>query len=163
MGDALEANARAQIARLLTQLADLDDAREAYEDGEYEEVRARTLAQLEEFERSLRRMTSGDVTLTNEMERIKDATRAAISTAFKTPEILKLFALKQPEALRERLRASERDVKLGKMTAARGRVERVEILTALKKLGATLDEGEMTFLREHMTAGLAEFVAVNEG
>ena len=33
------------------------------------------------------------------------ATQAAVSKAFQTPEILKLFALKQPTQLRERLTA----------------------------------------------------------
>jgi hypothetical protein len=160
MADALRANARDQIARLLTQLADLEDAREEFDDDEYEETKAETLAQLDSFKTSLARMTTGDVTLTNELETIKSATLAAISAAFKTPEILKLFALKQPEALRERLRACERDVLLGKMSDAKGKIERVEILTALKKLQAPLEESELTFLREHMTAGLAEFVAV---
>lgn len=129
-----------------------------FDDDEYEETRAETLAQLETFKSSLARMASGDVTLTHELEVIKSATQAAIKSAFKTPEILKLFALKQPGQLRERLSAVERDVVLGKMSAESGKTERVEILTALKKLGADLDEGELTFLREHLTAGLADFV-----
>jgi len=36
---------------------------------------------------------------------------------------------------------------------------RVEALTALKKMGATLDEEELTYLRAHMTKGLTDFVA----
>lgn len=129
-----------------------------FDEDEYEETRTETLAQLETFKSSLARMASGDVTLTHELEAIKSATQAAIKNAFKTPEILKLFALKQPGQLRERLSAVERDVVLGKMSAESGKTERVEILTALKKLGADLDEGELTFLREHLTAGLADFV-----
>ena len=83
MADALRANARDQIARLLTQLADLEDAREEFDDDEYEETKAVTLAQLDSFKTSLARMTTGDVTLTNELETIKSATLAAISAAFK--------------------------------------------------------------------------------
>ena len=98
------------------------------------------------------------MTLTGELEAVKAATHAAISAAFKTPEILKMFALKQPEQLRERLRAVARDVMLGKMAQSKGESERLEILTALKKLGAELSDEEMVFLRERLTAGLADFV-----
>ena len=48
---------------------------------------------------------------------------------------------------------------LGKMSEKDGEVVRVEALTALKKMGATLDEDELTFLRAHMTQGLTDFVA----
>lgn len=61
-----------------------------------------------------------------------------MSKAFQTPEILKLFALKQPAQLRERLSTLQRDHKLGKVTAAAYVAEAVEILTALKKLGGEL-------------------------
>lgn len=61
-----------------------------------------------------------------------------MSKAFQTPEILKLFALKQPAQLRERLSTLQRDHKLGKVTAAAYVAEAVEILTVLKKLGGEL-------------------------
>ena len=92
------------------------------------------------------------------MQIMRDATTAAIKAAFKTPEVLRMFVMKQPEALRERLRRAERDAQLGKMTAEGAKTERVEVLTALKKLGAPLEDGELEFLRAHMTAGLADFV-----
>ena len=63
-----------------------------------------------------------------------------MSKAFRTPEILKLFALKQPEQLRERLATLTRDRRLGKVADAAHDAEAVEILTALKKLGGELSE-----------------------
>jgi hypothetical protein len=63
-----------------------------------------------------------------------------VSKAFRTPEILKLFALKQPEQLRERLATLTRDRRLGKVAEAAHDAEAVEILTALKKLGGELSE-----------------------
>lgn len=156
---ALAKNARLQIERLLTQLSDLEDAGSEYEASELEEMRAETLGQLEAFRASLARVDAGDVTLRDELQVIKEATSAAIARAFKTPEVLRMFALRQPDALRERLRRAERDATLGKMSAERARTERVEVLTALKKLGAPLEAVELDFLREHMTAGLADFVA----
>lgn len=63
-----------------------------------------------------------------------------MSKAFRTPEILRLFALKQPEQLRERLATLTRDRRLGKVADAAHDAEAVEILTALKKLGGELSE-----------------------
>ena len=154
----LAANARAQIERLLTQLADLETLREDFDEEEIQEIKAQTLEQLEAFRASLIKLDSGSVELRDEMQIMRDATTAAIKAAFKTPEVLRMFVMKQPEALRERLRRAERDAQLGKMTAEGAKTERVEVLTALKKLGAPLEDGELEFLRAHMTAGLADFV-----
>ena len=191
----LVANARQQIARLLTQLADLEDAREVrattrrsattdgrttmrwmdcrlttttttttqeFDDEEYAETKAATLTQLDAFKTSLRRMTTGDVTLEDELATVKAATKAAIASAFRTPEVLKMFALRQPDELRERMQRAARDVMLGKMSAERGDVIRVEALTALKKLGSALEAEELEFLRAHMTRGLTDFVDAAE-
>lgn len=46
---------------------------------------------------------AGDVTLVDSLGSMQLATQAAISQAFKTPEVIKLFALKQPSQLRQRL------------------------------------------------------------
>lgn len=45
------------------------------------------------------------------------ATQAAISQAFKTPEVIRLFGKREPIQLRERLRAIDQDVKLNKLNA----------------------------------------------
>ena len=44
------------------------------------------------------------------------AIRAAITEAFRTPEIIGLFARRQPDGLRERLSQLTRDRRLGKLT-----------------------------------------------
>lgn len=49
------------------------------------------------------RSQAGDVTLVDSLGSMQLATQAAISQAFKTPEVIKLFALKQPSQLRQRL------------------------------------------------------------
>ena len=105
----LAANARAQIERLLTQLADLETFREDFDEEEIQEIKAQTLEQLEAFRASLIKLDSGSVELRDEMQIMRDATTAAIKAAFKTPEVLRMFVMKQPEALRERLRRAERD------------------------------------------------------
>ena len=63
------------------------------------------------------------------------AVQAAISDAFKTPEVIRMFAKKQPGQLRERLANLRRDVKLQKIPESAFTRQAVEILSALKKLG----------------------------
>jgi hypothetical protein len=57
------------------------------EPGEYESTRVETLKQLEEFNASLSRMMAGDVTLVDTLGGMKLAIQAAVSQAFKTPEV----------------------------------------------------------------------------
>ena len=77
--------------------------REDLDTDEYEETKSETLEQLKEFNESLAKMKGGDMTLVNELNRMQLATQAAISEAFKTPEVIRLFAKKQPGQLRQRL------------------------------------------------------------
>jgi hypothetical protein len=63
------------------------------------------------------------------------AIQAAISQAFKTPEVIAMFAKKQPGQLRERLQHLQAQVKMGKLTREQVASEAVEIIMALKKLG----------------------------
>lgn len=67
--------------------------------------------------------------------RRRQAIQAAISEAFHTPEVIRLFAKKQPGQLRERLVALQRDHKLGRIAEATATQQTVEILMALRKLG----------------------------
>lgn len=70
---------------------------------EYEETKSETLEQLKEFNESLVKMKGGNMTLVNELNRMQLAIQAAISEAFKTPEVIRMFAKKQPGQLRQRL------------------------------------------------------------
>lgn len=58
---------------------------------------------MHDFNESLSKMKDGDLTLVDEVNRIQLAIQAAISEAFKTPEVIKMFAKKQPGQLRQRL------------------------------------------------------------
>ena len=77
-----------------------------------------TLTQLTEFQESLKQMTAGNMSLQSAFEATRQAVRAAISQAFKTPEVIRLFAKKEPVELRKRLANIDRDVKLGKIEFA---------------------------------------------
>lgn len=99
----LRQNMEEQLDRLMQQLADLEECREDLDDEEYEETKKETLEQLNEFNDSLKKIMSGDMTLVDELSGMQLAIQAAISQAFKTPEVIRLFAKKQPGQLRTRL------------------------------------------------------------
>ncbi len=122
-----------------------------------------TLTQLTEFQESLKQMTAGNMTLQSEFEAARQAVTAAISQAFKTPEVIRLFAKKEPAALRRRLADIDRDVKLGKIQFEEVSAQAAEILIALKKLGEKLEAKEEAFLAQNKTASMADFEAVSDG
>ena len=157
-------NIEDQLERLLSQLADSDELKAELSDEEYQSEKKSTLEQLTEFQATLEKMTAGSVSLTTQYDAAKLAVRAAISDAFKTPEVIRLFARKEPAALRLKLSNLDRDVKLGKFALADVAPQVCEILTALKKLGEPLDAKEEAFLASQTTAGssLADFVAVSD-
>ena len=66
---------------------------------------------------------------------LAQAILGAISEAFKTPEVVAMFARRQPNELRQRYHELERDYRLQKLPADAFHIGAVEILVALKKLG----------------------------
>nr|CAD7255786.1 unnamed protein product [Timema shepardi]CAD7567400.1 unnamed protein product [Timema californicum] len=112
----LRQNMESQLERLVQQLADLEECRDDLESNEYEETKQETMDQLREFNESLSRMISGDMTLVDHLGSMQLATQAAISAAFHTPAVIRMFARKEPGQLRERIAQLERDVKFGKLS-----------------------------------------------
>eukprot|EP00976_Prorocentrum_cordatum_P062053 1176562-Prorocentrum_minimum.AAC.2 len=182
----LKKNAEDQVARLMAQLSDLEELREArnrfdLDDDEYAETKAETLQQLEEFKASLQKImvrevpklhfilslvwkymsSSGDITLQDELGAMKMAIQAAVSQAFQTPEVIQMFAFKQPEQLRAKLAQIQEQHHLGKITNSTYYQQSVEILSALQKLKQTLTDTELSFMKQHMSDSLAAFEAVN--
>lgn len=156
----LRQNMEEQLDRLMQQLQDLEECREELDDDEYEETKKETLEQLSEFNDSLKKIMTGDMTLVDELSGMQLAIQAAISQAFKTPEVIRLFAKKQPGQLRTRLAEMDRDVMVGKLSREVYTQQKVEILTALRKLGENLTIEEKTFLAENATATLSQFEKV---
>ncbi|CAI8031333.1 Protein LZIC, partial [Geodia barretti] len=64
---------------------------------------------------------------------LQKAIQAAISDAFKTPEVIRLFAKKQPGQLRQRFSDLQRDVKVGRISEDVYTQQGVEILSALRE------------------------------
>lgn len=151
-----------QLDRLMTQLADLEECKAELDPEEYEDARKDTLEQLNEFQSSLSRMTSGDMTLVDSFNAMQLAIQAAISEAFKTPEVIQMFAKKQPDQLREKLSQIERDQKIAKLSLDVYEQQKVEVLSALQKLGETLSPSEMQFLEANASTVMKNFDVVTD-
>eukprot|EP00026_Physarum_polycephalum_P008506 Phypoly_transcript_08594.p2 GENE.Phypoly_transcript_08594~~Phypoly_transcript_08594.p2 ORF type:complete len:219 (+),score=37.91 Phypoly_transcript_08594:782-1438(+) len=157
----LRSNIEEQLSRLMAQLEDIESLRDDIDEDEYESTKKETMDQLKEFNASLQKMIGGDMTLVSELGSVQLAIQAAISQAFKTPEVIKLFAKKDQGSLRARLDDLQRNVKLGKITKDTFVTQSVEILNALKKLGESLTPEQENFLAEHNTKSLQDFQQAN--
>jgi len=153
----LRSNVEEQLNRLLAQLKDIEEMKADLSPEEYRTTKAETIEQLKEFEASLKKMMAGNMTLVTELGAVQLAIQGAIRGAFKTPEIVSLFAKKQPGQLRQRLAALERDTKLGTVPESASVGQQVEILTALSKLGDPLSPQERAFLQQHSDQALLDF------
>lgn len=150
---ALRQRVNEQLTRLMNQLSDLEENRDSLDDEEYNSMKQDTLQQLKEFGELLERQKSGNVTLIDHLNQVQIAIREAVSQAFKTPEVIQLFAARQPQLLRTRLDELERNKTLGKMTESEYLTKKAEILTALKKLDENLSQAEKDFLLGFTTGG----------
>lgn len=160
----LMTKAQEQLDRLLRQLQDLDEAQKekSIDPEEYRYAREDTLEQLQEFENSLAKMHLGEMELLDSVATMRLAIRAAVSTAFKTPEVIRMFASKQPDALRQVLFGLDRDFKLGKLPEPEFKARKVEVLGALVKLGEVLSDGDQTFLASSdLGSALSQFIEVD--
>ena len=135
-----------QLNRLLTQLQDLDDMRDELDESEYTSSRQETLDQLREFEATLAKMMAGNMTLVDDLSGIQLAIQAAIRSAFKSPEVIRMFAKKENGALRSRLASLDSDHKLGRISSTAYNELAFEILSALEKLGETLSSKERSII-----------------
>ncbi|VDK43735.1 unnamed protein product [Anisakis simplex] len=125
-------NIQDQLNRLMTQLADIEQEKETLEAEEYIEMKNGTMEQLR-------------------------AIRAAISEAFKTPEIVAIFAKKQPALLRQKLIQAETDLHLRKISEEIFNARKAEIFYALLKMGAELNAEESDFLSSYSKLSSASF------
>ncbi len=142
----LKANITDQLNRLLTQLEDLEELRDELDETEYTEEREETLSQLREFQAFLDQMLAGNMTLVDEFGAAQQAIQAAISQAFKTPEVIRLFANKDSVQLRSRLVSLTRDLTLKSISQDLYNRQAVEILLALRKMGEKLTDQEEDLL-----------------
>nr|XP_012329102.1 protein LZIC isoform X2 [Aotus nancymaae] len=124
----LKQNLEEQLDRLMQQLQDLEECREELDTDEYEETKKETLEQLSEFNDSLKKIMSGNMTLVDELSGMQ---------------------------------LMDRDLMVGKLERDLYTQQKVEILTALRKLGEKLTADDEAFLSANAGAILSQFEKVS--
>nr|XP_034358712.1 protein LZIC isoform X3 [Arvicanthis niloticus] len=124
----LKQNLEEQLDRLMQQLQDLEECREELDADEYEETKKETLEQLSEFNDSLKKIMSGNMTLVDELSGMQ---------------------------------LMDRDLMVGKLERDLYTQQKVEILTALRKLGEKLTDDDEAFLSANAGAVLSQFEKVS--
>lgn len=160
----LRKNLEAQLDRLVQQLEDIEENRDSLDEAGYQEAIQITREDLQEFNESLQRMISGDTTLVDELSAIQLATQAAISEAFKTPAVIRMFGKRETSQLRERLSQIDYETKLGKLSKELSDRQRGEVLNALRQLGEKLDPQELQLLEKVALSNIdtANYEQINE-
>ncbi len=97
---------------------------------------------MKEFEASLQKHMAGNMSLASDLDSVQLAIQAAIRSAFKSPEVIRMFAKRENGALRSRFGSLEQDLRLGKLTQQSFMSQAYEVLSALEKLGETLEPRE---------------------
>ena len=120
------------------------------------------MLKLSEFQQSLGRLTKGEIGVIDNLGAMQLAIQAAVSQAFKTPEILRLFALAQPKHLRDKLAVIDRDFIVGKLDKDLFVQQKLEILQALIKLGESLTEEEQAYLDQNSSKSMNQFTNVQD-
>jgi len=157
----LRQNLEDQLERLLEQLEDIELEKDHFTQDELIEIKDDTIEEMREMQSNLQMLMSGDMTLMSELAILQTTMQLAVSKAFQTPEVIKMFVKKDNGQLRSKLTSLHRDKKLGKVSSDIYNQQVVEILSALQKLGDKLSEKEENFLKKHMTPSLVEFETRN--
>ncbi|EGT56347.1 hypothetical protein CAEBREN_05965 [Caenorhabditis brenneri] len=154
-------NAQKTIDRLIRQLAEIETEKDSLDVVEYKELHEDTVRQLEEYGKIVERLQGGDVSLIDNLTATKIAIRAAISKAFKTPEVMALFAGKHTGLLREKLMMTESNYRSQKISKQEYLERKFEILMALQRLEEKLTEDESKYLRDRLETPEFKLIEAN--
>eukprot|EP01039_Chlorochromonas_danica_P008288 gene8288-9138_t len=144
----LKENIEDQLKRLLTQLADVEQMKDELDEEEYQTTRKETIEQLEEFEQSLKKMLTGNMTLIDQVNAAQLAIQTAIRNA-DSAEILKMFVKKENGSLRTKLSQLESDHRLGRITRDIYETQAADIIGLLDKLKEPLTPAERQLLEKN--------------
>jgi hypothetical protein len=109
---------------------------------------------MEEFEQSLSKMMTGDMTLVSELGAAQLAIQAAIRQA-NPSDTKQMFSNKEASGMRRRLATLEEDLKLGKISSEDHKAQAVDVLKGLEKLGEILSVGEKSMIESCNSGGNA--------
>jgi hypothetical protein len=93
-------------------------------------------------------MSSGDMTLVDDIGSVQLSIQSAIRGAFKTNDSMKLFSDKESASLRSRLKGLSADYKLGRIDRPSFDKQALEIVRTLQSIGESLLPAEIDILNQ---------------
>jgi hypothetical protein len=123
---------------------------------EYLELKNEFLDQTKEFNEALERLSKGDLSINN----MKNELRKAISIAFNTVDIIRIFGLRCTDELELQLNSLNEDYKLKRITTQDMEQKRLELLNKLKSINATLSKDDLDFLEHTQQQELSKLDSV---
>lgn len=155
----LKKNIEGQLARLMTQLSDLEEMKEDMEDDEYDSERQATLDQLQDFEKSLEKMLEGNISLVDDIGamqlKIQAATREAVQAQ---GNAAKMFEKKGASALRGRLAVIQQELRTKRISSDAFDAECIDIIKRLEKEDTLTDSEKELFKRAKTVSGFEKVV-----
>ncbi|GMT16823.1 hypothetical protein PFISCL1PPCAC_8120, partial [Pristionchus fissidentatus] len=143
-------NLHNQVSRLVKQLEELEQERDALTAEEYEEMKSETVEELSEISATLEKMTGGAVTTLDSSTREKQAIRDAIATAFQAIHGDQSPHKKKIAVLRQKLNQVNNDSSAKKIDMDTFKSRRAAVLNRLSDLGDELSIEEASFLKESL-------------
>ncbi|XP_055689628.1 protein LZIC-like [Lutzomyia longipalpis] len=141
-------NLETQLDRLVSQLKDLEEAKDDLDEEEFESIKGDTVEQIKEFNERLGRMNQGDVTLDSKLSQMKQSIRKAIATSFNTLEMIKMFGEQNASELEKQLLAIDEDFRLRKIPQEVMETRKLDILEKLKAQGYPLSAKDGEFIEK---------------
>lgn len=116
-----------------------------------------TIEQLQEFEASLEKSLSGNISLVDQIGQVRQAIESAIRSG-KTTSAPSLFVQKEINSLRSRLASLDSERKFGKISFDSYASQAVEILQLLVKSNEPLSPAEQDLLRQVLYHQLSSLI-----
>ncbi|KAM3130680.1 hypothetical protein pb186bvf_017188 [Paramecium bursaria] len=153
-------NINQQSKRLLEQLKDLEEYKNELEPEEYQSMKNDTALQLQDFQKMLLNLQSGDLQLKTAIQQQQDLIKEAVKQSFNADEIRNLMQNSQTTNIRERIKQLDQSQQLGKISKQQQIKDTLQLINQLSDLGIPLQQNEKDFLQQN--TGKDNFVQ-NEG
>jgi len=155
-------NVLEEMKRLNSQLKDLEEYKEDFEEEEYEKIKTDTLAQLIENAKLLEKMNSGDLKASNEADEAKKRIAETIVQHYNVKEILGTYLSKEVFYLRANLKQIKEQFRLNKISFEDYQHQLAQLLEAIGKV-TELNEEEKTLNSSINDKSILSKMTLDEG
>ncbi|GMS84662.1 hypothetical protein PENTCL1PPCAC_6837 [Pristionchus entomophagus] len=147
----LISNLHNQVSRLVKQLEELEQEKDALTEEEYNEMKNETVEELNEISQTLEKMSGGELSVTASGAKEKQAILNAIAAAFQSIHGDQSPNKKRIALLRQKLIQVGNDYSLKKIDDETFKIRKAAVLSRLSELGDHLSTEESLVLKESLS------------